>query len=67
MADIMRTDTPWAFPPKHAEKALGSARDVDPIPLHEAANDLLRCVDNHRQRHIVDTYENLKIAIVDAV
>ena len=35
--------------------------------MYEAANNLLRCVEDQRRRNIPDTYTNLKIAIVDAV
>ena len=67
MADILKTDTPWAFRAKLAGQAQGGAQDVEPIPLYEAADDLLRCVEDPRGRNLPDTYNNLKIAIVDAV
>ena len=38
-----------------------------PIPLYEAADNLIRCVEDQRRRGLPDTYNNLKIAIVDAV
>ena len=63
----MRPDTLWAFRAKLAGQAQGSAQDVEPIPLWEAADNLIRCVEDQRRRHIPDTYNNLKIAIVDAV
>ena len=40
---------------------------VEPIPLYEAADNLIGCVEDQRQRGLPDTYINLKIAIVDAV
>ena len=66
-ADFQRPDTPWAFRAKLAGQAQGSAQDVEPIPLWEAADNLIRCVEDQRRQHIPDTYNNLKIAIVDAV
>ena len=59
--------TPWAFRAKLAGQAQGSAQDVEPIPLYEAADNLIRCVEDQRRRGLADTYSNLKIAIVDAV
>ena len=44
-----------------------SAQDVGAIPLYEAADNLIRCVEDQRRRGLADTYSNLKIAIVDAV
>ena len=41
--------------------------DVEPIPLYEAADNLIRCVEDQRRRGLADTCSNLKIAIVDAV
>ena len=38
-----------------------------PIPLYEAADNLIRCVEDQRRRGLADTWSNLKIAIVDAV
>ena len=66
-ADILKPDTPWAFRAKLAGQAQGSAQDIEPIPLHEAADNLIRCVEDQRRRSLPDTYNNLKIAIVDAV
>ena len=66
-ANIPRPDTPWAFLAKMAGQAQGSAQDVEPIPLWEAADNLLRCVEDQRRRHIPDTYNNLKIVIMHAV
>ena len=66
-ADILKPDTPWAFGAKLAGQAQGSAQDVEPIPRYEAADNLLPCVEDQRRRNIPDTYNNLKIAIVDAV
>ena len=40
---------------------------MEPIPLYEAADNLIRCVEDQRRRGLPDTYSNLKIAIVDAV
>ena len=48
-------------------QAQGSAQDVEPLPLFEAADNLIRCVEDQRRRGLADTYSNLKIAIVDAV
>ena len=67
IADILKPTTPWAFRAKLAEQAQGSAQDVEPIPLYEAADNLIRCVEDQRRRGLPDTYNNLKIAIVDAV
>ena len=35
--------------------------------MYEAADNLIRCVEDQRRRGLPDTYSNLKIAIVDAV
>ena len=59
--------TPWAFHAKLAGQTQGSAQDVEPIPLYEAADNLIQCVEDQRRRGLADTYSNLKIAIVDAV
>ena len=67
MADILKPETPGAFHAKLAGQAQGSAQDVEPIPLYEAAGNLIRCVEDQRRRGLPDTYTNLKIAIVDAV
>ena len=45
----------------------GSEPASEPIPLYEAADNLIRCVEDQRRRGLADTYSNLKIAIVDAV
>ena len=66
-ADILKADTPWAFRAKLAGQAQASAQDVEPILLYEAADNLIRCVEDQRRRGLPDTYNNLKIAIVDAV
>ena len=66
-ADMSKPDTLWAFRAKLAGQAQGSAQDVETIPLCEAADTLLRCVEDQRQLNLPDTYNNLKIAIVDAV
>ena len=66
-ADILKPDTPWAFRAKLAGQAKGSAQDVEPIPLYEAADNLIRCVEDQRWRSLPDRYNNLKITIVDAV
>ena len=66
-ADILKPDTPWAFRAKVAGQAQGSAQDVRPIPLYEAADNLIRCVEDQQRRSLPDGYNNLKIAIVDAV
>ena len=65
IADILKPTTPWAFRAKLAGQAQGSAQDVEPIPLYEAADNLIRCVEDQRRRGLPDTYSNL--AIVDAV
>ena len=67
IADILKPETPWAFSAKLAGQAQGSAQDVEPIPLYEAADNLIRCVEDQRRRGLPDTYSNLKIAIADAV
>ena len=67
IADILKPETPWAFRAKLAGQAQGSAHDVEPIPLYEAADNLIQCVEDQRRRGLPDTYNNLKIAIVDAV
>ena len=67
MADIPKPTTLWAFRAKLAGQAQGSAQDVEPIPLYEAADNLIRCVEDQRLRRLADTYSSLKIAIVDAV
>ena len=67
IADILKTMTLWAFRAKPAGQAQGSAQDVEPIPLYEAADNLIRCVEDQRRRGLAETYSNLKIAIVDAV
>ena len=41
IADILKPTTPWAFRAKLAGQAQGSAQDVDPIPLYEAADNLI--------------------------
>ena len=67
IAHVLRPTTPWAFRAKLAGQAQGSAQDVEPIPLYEAVDNLIRCVEDQRRRGLADTYSNLKIAIVDAV
>ena len=67
IADILKPTTPWAFHAKLAGQAQGSAQDVETIPLYEAADNLIRCVEDQRRRGLADTYSNLKITIVDAV
>ena len=67
IADILKPTTPWAFRAKLAGQAQGSAQDVEPIPLYEAADNLIRWVEDQRWEGLPDTYSNLKIAIVDAV
>ena len=67
IAYILRPETPWAFCAKLGGQAPGSAQDVEPIRLYEAADNLIRCVEDQRRRGLPDTYNNLKIAIVDAV
>ena len=67
IADILKPTTPWAFRAKLAGQAQGSAQDVEPKPLYEAADNLIRCVEDQRRRGLAVTYSNLKIAIVDAV
>ena len=67
IADILKPETPWAFGVKLAGQAQGSAQDVEPIQLYEAADNLIRCVEDQRRQGLPDTYNNLKIAIVDAV
>ena len=67
IADILKPTTTWAFCAKLAGQAQGSAQDVEPIPLYEAADNLIRCVEDQRRRGLADTYSNLMIAIVDAV
>ena len=67
IADILKPETPWAFRAKLAGQAEGRAQDVEPIPLYEAADNLIRCVEDQRRRGLADTYTNLKIAIVNAV
>ena len=67
IADILKPYTPWASRAKLAGQAQGSAQDVEPIPLCEAADNLIRCVEDQRRRGLPDTYNNVKIAIVDAV
>ena len=67
IADIPKPTTLWAFRAKLAGQAQGGAQDVEPIPLYEAANNRIRCVEDQRRRGLADTYSNLKIAIVDAV
>ena len=54
-----------SFRGKLAGQAQGSAQDVEPIPLYEA--NLLRCVEDQSRRNIPETFNNLKIASVDAV
>ena len=66
-ADILKPDTPWALHVNLAGQAQGRAQDVEPIPLNEAADNLIRCVADQRRRNLPDTYNNLNIAIVDAV
>ena len=48
-------------------QAEGNAQDVELIPLWEAADNLIRSVADQRRRHLPDTSNNFKIAIVDAV
>ena len=67
IADILKPETLWAFRAKLAGQAQGTAQDVQPIPLYEAADNLIRCVEDQRRRDLAGTYTNLKIAIVDAV
>ena len=67
IANILKPDTPWAFRAKLAGQAQGSAQDVEPIPLYEAADNLIQCVEDQRRRGLPDMYTNLKMAIVDAV
>ena len=50
MADILKPTTPWAFRAKLAGQAQESAQDVEPIPLYEAADNLIRCVEHQRRR-----------------
>ena len=67
IADALKRTTRWALHAKLAGQAQGSAQDVEPIPLYEAADNLIRCVEDQRRQGLADTYRNLKIAIVDAV
>ena len=67
IADILKPTTPWGFRAKLAGQAQGSAQDVEQIPLYEAADNLIRCVEDQQRPGLADTYSNLKIAIVDAV
>ena len=67
IADILKPTKPWAFRAKLAGQAQGSTQDVEPIPLYEAADNLIRCVEDQRRRGLADTYSNVKIPIVDAV
>ena len=67
IAGILNPWTPWAFRAKLVGQAKGSAQDVEPIPLYEAADNLIRCVEDQRRRGLADTYSYLKIAIVHAV
>ena len=67
ITNVLKPETPWAFRAKLAGQAQGSAQDVEPITLYEAADNLIRCVEDQRRRGLPDTYTNLKIAIVDAV
>ena len=46
--------------------AQGSAQDVEAIPLWEVADKLILCVEDQQSRQVPDTYDNLKIVIVDA-
>ena len=64
IAHFVKPTTPWAF---RAKQAQGSAQDVEPVPLYEAADNLIRCVEDQRRQGLADTYSNLKIAIVDAL
>ena len=41
IADILKPTTPWAFRAKVTGQAQGSAQDVEPIPLYEAADNLI--------------------------
>ena len=41
IANVLRPETPWAFLAKLAGQAQGSAQDVEPIPLYEAADNLI--------------------------
>ena len=66
-ADVQRTDTSWSFRAKLAGQAQRSAQAVESIPLWEAADNLLRCVADQRERHMAGTYENLRVAVVDVV
>ena len=67
IAALLKPTTPWALRAKLAGQAHRSAQDVEPIPLYETADNLIRCVEDQRRRGLADTYSNLKIAIVDAV
>ena len=67
ITDILNPETPWAFRAKLAGQAQGSAHDIEPIPLYEAADNLIGCVEHQWRRGLPDRYNNLKIAIVDAV
>ena len=67
IADIPKPTTPWAFRAELAGQAQGSAQDVEPVPLYEAADNLIPCVEDQQQRGLADTYSNLKITIVDAL
>ena len=55
------------LPCKAGGTSTRSAQDVEPIPLYEAADNLIRCVEDQWRQGLPDTYSNLKIAIVDAV
>ena len=55
------------LPRKTGGTSPGSAQDVEPIPLWEAAENLILCVEDQGQPQVPDTYENLRNAIVDAV
>ena len=41
IADILKPTTPWAFRAKLAGQGQGSAQDIEPIPLYEAADNLI--------------------------
>ena len=45
ITDILKPTTPWAFRAKLAGQAQGSAEDVEPIPLYEAADNWITSFD----------------------
>ena len=67
IVDILKPETLWAFHARLAGQAQGSAQDGVPIPLYDAADNLIRCVEDQWRRRLPDTYNHLGIAIVDAV